>query len=145
APGDDASTGALRPRVNVAMLLDCSPSMEFEENGRSRFSLAQAAAKQVLAGLHRGDRVSLNYLGRTQADRELDPTADLQSVADRIDAARPGRDPADVARGLRRAQEVLDREGKAVHDIYVIGDRQALSWRDVNDYFLTRQWPELVS
>jgi len=144
SPGNEAST-ALRPRVNVAVLLDCSPSMEFEENGHSRFSLAQAAAKQVLAGLHRGDRASLIFLGRPQSDVELDPTPDLQSIADRIDAAHPGRDPADVARALRRAQEVLDREGKAAHDSYMICDRQALSWRDVNDYFMTRQWPELVS
>lgn len=136
--------GALRPRIDVALLLDCSSSMNYEENGHTRFSLAQAAAKQVLAGLHRGDRVALILLGRMQKETELEPTTDLQSVADRIDSARPGRQPVDVAEGLIRSQDVLDREGGVARDLYVVCDRQASNWRGVNDYFVTRRWPEAV-
>ena len=143
-PGEAQASGGTRPRVDAAILLDCSPGMNFEENGHSRFSLAQSAAKQVLAGLHRGDRVSLVLLGRHQGDRELEPTADLQGVADRIDAAQTGDESADVTQGLVQAQEALDREGRAARDLYIVSDRRAMTWRNVNDYFMTRRWPELL-
>jgi hypothetical protein len=139
-----ASDGALRSRIDVAILLDCSSSMNYEENGHTRMSLAQGAAKQVLAGLHRGDQVSLVLLGQHQTASEMEPTADLQSVADRIDAVRTGRQPADVSGGLIRAQEVLDSEGSGARDIYVVCDRQASNWRGVNDYFMTHRWPDVV-
>ena len=139
AGGDPA-----RPRIDAAVLLDCSPSMDFEENGHTRFSAAQAAAKQVLAGLHRADRVSLVLMGRRQIDAELEPTTDLQSVADRIDAARTGRDPADLAQALRRAEGALDRGGRAARDLYIICDRQGLSWRGVTDYFTSSEWPDRI-
>lgn len=136
--------GTLHQRIDAAILLDCDPSMNFEENGHTRFDLARGAAKQVLAGLHRGDRVALLLLGRRQSEAEMEPTADLQSVADRIDAARPGRAQADIADGLIKAQDALDREGSVARDLYVVGDRRAANWRDANDYFITHRWPESV-
>ena len=136
--------GALHQRIDAAILLDCDPSMNFEENGHTRFDLARGAAKQVLAGLQRGDRVALLLLGRRQSEAEMEPTADLQSVADRIDAARPGREQADIADGLIKAQDVLDREGSVARDLYVVADRRASNWRGANDYFLTHRWPESV-
>ena len=137
--------GSLRQRIDAAILLDCTASMSFEENGHTRFDLARGSAKQILAGLHRGDRVSLILLGQRQTDAEIEPTADLQAVADRIDEARPGRQSADIAEGLLRAQDVLDRQGAAARDLYVVCDRQASAWRAVNDYFITRRWPESVT
>ena len=143
-PRDEQPAGGAQGRVDAAILLDCSPSMDFDQNGQTRFSLAQSAAKQVLAGLHRGDRVSLILMGRDQTDSETEPTNDLQSVADRIDATSIGRDPADVAAALVRAQEVLDRDGQSARDLYVVADRQMLSWRNVNDFFMSKRWPELL-
>jgi len=143
-PRDAQTAGGAQGRVDAAILLDCSPSMDFEENGHSRFSLAQSAAKQVLAGLHRGDRVALMLLGQQQSDSELEPTVDLQSVADRIDAASLGHDPADVAQALVRAQEVLDRDGRSARDLYLVCDRQALSWRNVSEFFISKRWPDLL-
>ena len=135
---------SLHQRVDVAILLDCSASMSFEENGRTRFDLAHGAAKQILAGLHRGDHVSLLLLGQHQPESELEPTADLQSVADRIDAAHPGHQPADIGGGLLKAQEILDRDGAAARDLYIVCDRQASNWRGVNDNYMTGSWPDSV-
>jgi Mg-chelatase subunit ChlD len=135
---------SLRQRIDSVILLDCSAGMNFEENGHTRFDLARGAAKQILAGLHRGDRVALMLLGRHQSDAELEPTADLQSVADRIDAARTGHASADLADGLLKAQELLDREGAAARDLYIVCDRRASNWRSANDYFITHRWPESV-
>jgi hypothetical protein len=136
--------GSLHQRIDAAILLDCTGTMSFEENGHTRFDLARGAAKQILAGLHRGDRVSLLLLGQRQSEAEIEPTADLQAVADRIDAARTGRQPADIPEGLLKAQDVLDRQGAAARDLYVVCDREASSWRAVNDYFIRHRWPESV-
>lgn len=146
-PGNSAGSGqaALQQRMDAVLLLDCSPSMNFEENGKTRFALAQSAAKQVLAGLRRGDRVSLLLMGHPQDGADVEPTSDLQSVAERIDALRTGHDPADVAQALTRAQEVYDPESRAARDVYVIGDRQAFSWRNVNEAFLSHSWPGVLA
>jgi hypothetical protein len=144
SPASAPFDAALHRRVDVAILLDCSSSMNFEENGHTRFSMGQAAAKQVLAGLNRGDRVTLILLGTQQTAAEMEPTTDLQSVADRIDAARTSHEPADVADGLIQAQRILDRDGRSAHDLYIVGDRQALSWRGITDYFVSRRWPDAI-
>lgn len=142
APPAQPADGALRSRVDAAIVLDCSPSMDFEENGHTRFSVAQGAAKQVLAGLHRGDRAMLMLLGQRQSDADLEPTADLQSIADRIEAAHVGHDAADIAQALLKARQVLDRDGHIARDLYIVADRQALSWRGVDDYFMSNAWPD---
>lgn len=134
----------LGQRIDAAILLDCSAGMNFEENGHTRFDLARGAAKQILAGLHRGDRVSLLCLGQRQTDSELEPTADLQSVADRIDGARTSHQAAEVGEGLLKAQEILDRGGAPARDMYIVCDRESSSWRGVNDHFMTHLWPESV-
>src|SRR3954466_3092395 len=43
--------GTAKPQqLTAAIVLDCSASMAFDENGRSRFELARGAARQLLAG-----------------------------------------------------------------------------------------------
>lgn len=140
-----APTPGVRARVDAAVLLDCSGSMDFEENGHTRFGPAQSAAKQVLAGLRRGDRAALVLLGYPKRESETPPTPDLQSVADRIDAAHTVRDPADVRAGLQQAFDLLEHnEGGAARDFYIIADRQARSWNSFDDAFRTH-WNEMVA
>src|SRR5215212_1122244 len=75
-------------KLTAVILLDCSASMGFDENGTQRMVLAKGAARQVLA-LHKGDRVSLVLMGRDQSPDERRPTTDLWDVGRRIDAADP--------------------------------------------------------
>src|SRR3954451_11953272 len=63
------SAAVAAQRATAVILLDCSPSMETDENGHTRMALARAAARQVLA-LHRGDPVSVVVVGRDQPDAE---------------------------------------------------------------------------
>ncbi|HEY8750057.1 MAG TPA: VWA domain-containing protein, partial [Tepidisphaeraceae bacterium] len=141
APNGAVTNSGVRARVDAAILLDCSGSMDFEENGHTRFSVAQVAGKQVLAGLHRGDRAALVLMGARQPEGETAPTADLQSVADRIDAARVDHDPADIRQGLHDAFTALDREGSSARDFYIVTDRQARNWTGMDSVFANR-WNE---
>ncbi|HZL37260.1 MAG TPA: BatA domain-containing protein [Tepidisphaeraceae bacterium] len=126
-------------RVTAALLLDCSGSMGYDENGRTRFQMAQAAARQVLRGLRAGDRVSLILMGVSQNPADLEPTGDLRAVEARINDAKPGYGSADLRDALDRAADVVDRYEKSNRDVYVICDRQALSWNKVDEHFAA-QW-----
>jgi hypothetical protein len=128
-------------RRHVAViLLDCSASMSFEEDGRPRMAAARDAAKQIL-GLHRGDRVAVVLMGRDQPELERLPTADLWEAGRRVESAEPGTGRADIARGLRDALEAIApaQDGPvAASDrlavtFYVVADRQADNWRAVLD------------
>lgn len=135
---DEWAGGAPGGRVTAAMILDCSASMGFDEAGRTRFETAKAAARKVLEGFEPGDRVALILAGadaRDGADAAgAAPTTDLRAVADRIGAARLGYGRANLAAALRRAAD-RTRGNDGPRDVYVITDRQASSWQEVDDNF----------
>lgn len=124
----------------VVILLDCSASMSFDENGHSRLDLAREAAKQLLS-LHRGDRVSLVLMGQPQPPAERIPTADLWDVGRRVEAAQTTYARADVDRSLDDAIEAItantadtaDKPDRVAATFYVITDRQAANWKPILD------------
>ncbi|HEX8914498.1 MAG TPA: BatA domain-containing protein [Humisphaera sp.] len=142
-----APSGAARKQVAV-LLLDCSASMGFEENGRTRIAAARDAAKQVL-GLHRGDRVSLVLMGREQPEADRAPTADLWELGRRLESADAGTGRADIPRALEEAADAVaaaaaPRPGSAdpaaaahaegtLATFYVVADRQADNWKRALD------------
>src|SRR5947199_111355 len=63
------------------------------------------------------------------------PTTDLRAVADRIAAATLGYGRANMAAALREAADRL-RGYPGPRDVYVITDRQASNWNEVNDAFV---------
>ncbi|HET6249002.1 MAG TPA: VWA domain-containing protein [Tepidisphaeraceae bacterium] len=122
-------------RVTAALLLDCSASMGFDENGRTRFQMAQAAARQIIRGLRPGDRVSLILMGAPKSASELEPTGDLRAIETKIDDARVGYGQASLGDSLQLAADVLGRYEKSTRDVYVVSDRQGLSWKGVTAQF----------
>jgi hypothetical protein len=123
-------------RVTAAIVLDRSASMAIEDNGVGRMQAARAAVVRILGGLHRGDQVCLLPTGQSAAARaELAATSDLQSVANRISDIRPANQPADFAEALSAAWRVLEKYPKTQRRLYVVCDRQASSWRRVDDAF----------
>lgn len=134
--GKFTSTGPGRRGI-VVIVLDCSASMNFDENGHTRMELAREAAKQVLS-LHHGDHVSLVLMGQNQPRSERLPTADLWDVGRRIESAEPAYGRADVARSLDDALEAVeprdapgDKAAKQPVTFYVVTDRQASNWREI--------------
>ena len=109
--------------------------MGFDENGRTRFQMAQAAARQIIRGLRPGDRVSLILMGAPRSEGELEPTGDLRAIEARIDDAKVGFGRANLGESLDLAADVLGRYEKSARDVYVVCDRQALSWQTVNAQF----------
>jgi hypothetical protein len=127
--------GGENGRVTAVILLDCSGSMSFDQNGRTRFDLAQRAAEQILAALRPGDRVALIPMGAAPEPADAEPTTDLRAIATRIDQLHSGWGPADLKESLSRAADILTRSEKSNRDVYVVCDRQATSWQNLDDAF----------
>jgi hypothetical protein len=123
-------------KMTAVLMLDCSASMGFDENGRTRFQMAQAAARQIIRGLRQGDRVALLLMGAPPSAGEREPTGDLRAIEARIDEAKLTNGRANLAESLDVAAEVLGRFPQSPHDIYVVSDRQALSWQSVDSQFV---------
>jgi hypothetical protein len=120
--------------LTAAIVLDCSASMSFDENGRSRFELARGAARQVLAGLRRGDRAILIRAGREPSQQDLRPTPELRAVDARLASFQPEHGRADLVDALNVAWERLAAHEPTHRQVYVITDRQALSWRGAEGF-----------
>ncbi|MGH7215586.1 MAG: VWA domain-containing protein, partial [Tepidisphaeraceae bacterium] len=133
---------AAEGRTTAVIIVDRSASMGYDENGKTRLDQAKDAVMQVLANLHKGDQVSLVLVGDEQADSApMPPTSDLQAVASRVNELKVSHDRANVVDGLLAAAEIFDRHEKSNRELYVVCDRQAASWREVNAGFKT-VWDE---
>ena len=103
----------------VGMVLDNSASMQAVEQGRSRFALAQAEARKILAGLPAGTRVDLYAAvpwGRAVG-------SDLS--ADRARERLEGMFPYDLGDGGRDDVPILRRlaAAKGYRRVYFVTDR----------------------
>ena len=121
-------------RVTAAIVLDCSASMAFEENGRSRFELARGAAQQVLAGLRRGDRAFLVLAGLDPSEQDLRVTPELRAIDARLGALRPGHGRGDLVKAVGAAWDHLVEHEPFNRQIFVITDRQAAPWAAAEGY-----------
>ena len=132
-------------RTAAVLLLDRSASMSLNDNGRVRLDLAREAVFQILSpGFHRGDDLWLATLGDGDPDRAARYATDPQEMARFVKEVTVPSGEADVAAGLRKAIELLIRAEAPNREIYIFCDRQAASWRNVNDAFL-REWRQKLA
>lgn len=117
-------------QVQTVLIVDRSASMSIKENDQVRMDAAKTAAIQILSRLRRGDEVTLLTAGDSSADGR--PTTDLQGLARTIADLQPARGYADMAAELAKAADVLDRSTSANREIYIVCDRQKVSWNGVN-------------
>ncbi len=116
-------------RISAVIVLDCSASMGFDENGKSRMELARAAVLNILETL-RENRVAIVVLGGRDTEELATPTTDLQQLAQKVMALGAPAGRAEISSGLLKAAEILDKTGEPTREMYVVCDRQASSWRE---------------
>ncbi len=128
-------------RTAAVILLDTSASMSLNDNGRVRLDLAREAVLQLLSpGMKRGDDVWL--LPLSERDPQLPPlyATDPQEMARRLKDVSSASGQADIAAGLRQAVQLLRKSEAPNHEIYVVCDRQAGSWRGVEAPTFAAEW-----
>ena len=123
----------------VVIILDDSASTGYQQNGKSRLDSARQVTLQLLSSLKHGDDAALLLAGNREYQPPLPPSADLQSIAGRVIDLRPDTGQADFAAEIIKATDLLEHAEPADREIYLICDRQASSWRNLNDAF-KQQW-----
>jgi hypothetical protein len=136
-PAAGLTTGG---RATVVIIVDDSASMGYTRNGKTRLDQAREVALQILTELKPGDMASLLLAGGSQDSAPSPPTEDLQPIASTLSDLAPGNGEADFADALNRAGQLLDHASTSDREIYVVCDRQALSWRRVLDKAFGDSW-----
>ena len=129
-------------QVSTVLIIDRSASMSIKENDQLRMDAAKTAAIQILSRLRRGDEVTLITAGDSSA--ETRPTTDLQALARTIADLQPARGYADMAATLAKAAEVLERSTSVNREVYIVADRQKVSWTGV-DAAWSSTWKKRLS
>jgi hypothetical protein len=126
-------------RVSAVVILDRSASLASEENGRPRMEIAKQAVSNILSNLRRGDEVSLILMGGEKANADVVSSSDLQSLTSRLSDLSPSSGKADIASALTQAMRIFNRDKSNNRELYLVTDRQAASWEQINDAF-TNSW-----
>lgn len=129
-------------KKTAAIIVDCSGSMAFDENGRTRLDLAREAIFQILAGFSKGDQISLITTGQLHSPGDTTPTGDLQAIATRVSDLTASQASADIASALNSASGVFQTTEayiNPVHELYIVTDRQARTWLNLKPEF-AQKW-----
>ncbi len=126
-------------RVSAVVVLDRSASLAYEENGRPRMEIAKQAVSNILSNLRRGDEVSLILMGGEKTNADVVASSDLQSLTSRLADLSPSSGKADIASALTQAMRIFNRDKSNNRELYLVCDRQAASWQQINDAF-TASW-----
>ncbi len=118
--------------TTAVLVVDCSYSMGCMEGGRSRFERGRDAARQVLWAMEKGTEVSVILLGDELTLLHPHPTTNLQNVVRDLDGISLSSGSADFATALEAARKILDQPSRSGRELYVITDRQAGNWRNVD-------------
>jgi hypothetical protein len=131
-------------KINAVIVLDCSASMQFDENGKSRMELARSAVLNILESL-KENSVAIVLTGARDSEQLSQPTTDLQQLAQRVLALPDPSGRADLAPALERAAEILDRGAESGRELYVVCDRQASNWKEVGTEGFAAEWKRRLS
>ena len=108
----------------LVILLDRSASMGYG----TRWSRAQAAARQAINGMGRDDRASIVFFDQGAAVNTR-PTSDRTLLLAAVDAAAPGAATTRFAPALRAAGELLAGTHLPRREAVLISDFQRTGWR----------------
>ncbi len=115
----------------VVLVLDDSASMALEVEGRTLFSRAQQAAREILDTLRPSDTAALVLAGRRAAGFDApfaEPTPQLADVRQVLDGLHPAMLSADLTGAIARARELLRGQAAQSREVYVLSDLQAAGW-----------------
>jgi hypothetical protein len=126
----------------IVIIVDRSGSMALEDAGQQRINPARRAVLSILAGLRRGDEAAVIYT----PDWPGHPpqlSGDLPSLAAQAAELRPTATRADLAGALAAAGQLLNSSRSSDKRVIIVCDRQASSWRDVDETLATN-WRDSV-
>ncbi|UUO08066.1 VWA domain-containing protein [Blastopirellula sp. J2-11] len=102
-----ASSASLDARHTV-LVIDGSYSMDYHENGSSRFNTAKAEARHIVEATSQGDGYTLVRMGQPPLVVIGDPAYDVGDVLQEIDALQIAHEGANLETTLAEVEKILD-------------------------------------
>jgi len=126
---EDFSLLGQQPSSAAVLVLDNSYSMSVRGEGATRFARAKQEARSILESPYKPTEAAVlltNPRGEPQPERLL---ADRAELFRRIDDAQISTGRADLVAAVRHAYRLLEKARAAEKRLWIITDRQALSWQ----------------
>ncbi len=124
---------AAEGRGAAVIVLDNSYSMNVSHGGRTRLSAAKAEAREVLDSRFKPARAAVLLTNPGPDPVPDDLTADRARLFQRIDRAEVSSARADLPGTLKKAYALLAKADAAEKRLWILTDRQALSWQGLAD------------
>ena len=131
------------PSAAACIVLDNSYSMNVTYEGQTRFWKAKKEARAILDSPWRPAQaaVLLTNPGPLPVPDRL--TSDRAKLFRDLDAAQAASGRADLPGTLKAAYALLDKTDAADKRLWILTDRQALSWEDLGDLEEPRKHPDI--
>jgi hypothetical protein len=128
-----------RSQRDVAIVVDASYSMGYDQGGRSVWAQSLETAANLVEGLEEGDRVCL-FVAHEDVSPVLEqPTADRELARSLVAKLELSRSPSRLRPAIAAAAAAL-KNSPGERELYVFTDGQALPWADLREQAL--QFPE---
>lgn len=127
----------------AVLVLDNSYSMNVRHEQTTRLSKAKQEARAILESPWRPARAAVMLTNPGPSPLPTHLAADRAALFSQIDAAQLSSGKADLVGTLRAAYALLDRADAAEKRLWVITDRQALSWQGIDKFEEPRLHPDI--
>ncbi len=127
----------------AVLVLDTSASMGVRHEGETRFRHVKREARAVLESAWKPSQAAVLLTNPGPEPRPEALTRDRAALFRTIDRAPLSSGKADLAAAVRRAYALLDEARVAEKRLWILTDRQALSWEGVQDLVEPRRHPDI--
>ena len=127
----------------ACFVLDNSYSMLVASDGRTRLAQAKRAAREILESAWRPARAAVLLTNPGPAPLPDRLGADRAKLFTDLDGAQAGAGRADLAATLKAAYALLDATDAADKRLWILTDRQALSWDGLDAMDEPQQHPDV--
>jgi uncharacterized membrane protein len=132
----------------VALVIDNSASMAYNENGLTLLDRARGVARELLDGMSTNDSVSIVLAGRREAGPEMlydkKPVQELGDVLQAVNTLAPATLGTDVQGAVAMADEILGSVDAASKEVYVLSDLQDSSLKETEGTGLAQGGSEIL-
>jgi len=118
-------------KAGIVIVVDDSASMEYSASGVSTFSRAKEQVREILDGLHDGDKANIVFGGAQPTLATEAPTADHTALAQALQSSQVTEERADAAGAVNIAIEQLSKTNATAQKLYLVSDFQRTNWGSV--------------
>ena len=135
--------GGQQATSSAVIILDNSYSMNVRHEQATRFSKAKQEARAILESPWQPGQAAILLTNPRSDPPPKALSGDRADLFRRIDDAHLSSGKADLVGAVRAAYALLDKAASAEKRLWIVTDRQALSWQGLAEFDEPRQHPDI--